>query len=84
MITAGTIPSAAMPAAHSSSCLAAVLYGGEANESIRYMDMEEEPLEAPLPTALEQWLALVKEEQQRVQALDVVRRVHFTYGETGQ
>jgi hypothetical protein len=55
-------------------------YGGEADESIRFMEQEPEPLLKESPTT-EEWLAEMQVEQQQVEALDVVRRVYFSYGD---
>jgi len=65
-----------------------MLYGGEDNESIRFMMEDEPPLEEPplerppLSEEAEQWVAQVENEKRQIEALDnVVRRVYFIYGD---
>jgi hypothetical protein len=63
-------------------CRANIPYGGEANESIRFMMDDEQPEAPPISEAAELWLAQVEEEKRQIEALDVVRRVYFTHGES--
>jgi hypothetical protein len=56
-------------------------YGGEADEVIRYMEMD---TDMEMPHELVQWLDALESEKRRLEELKVVKRVDFIFAKPGQ